>query len=66
MFDFYNKYWVPYGELLTDMERRGIYVRACVVAFGGLVWQGVEITFSAAGGCQRAFAKGRSTSASGT
>lgn len=24
--DLYVKYWLPFGELLTDMERRGIYV----------------------------------------
>ena len=22
----YSKYWLPFGELLTDMERRGIRV----------------------------------------
>lgn len=27
MFDFYLKYWLPFGEMLTDMEREGIYVR---------------------------------------
>lgn len=27
MFDFYNKYWLPFGDMLTDMERAGIYVR---------------------------------------
>jgi hypothetical protein len=26
MFDFYQQYWLPYGELLTDMERAGIQV----------------------------------------
>eukprot|EP00471_Norrisiella_sphaerica_P011153 CAMPEP_0184502572 /NCGR_PEP_ID=MMETSP0113_2-20130426/50732_1 /TAXON_ID=91329 /ORGANISM="Norrisiella sphaerica, Strain BC52" /LENGTH=1086 /DNA_ID=CAMNT_0026891819 /DNA_START=240 /DNA_END=3500 /DNA_ORIENTATION=- len=26
MFDFYSRYLVPFGELLTDMERDGIYV----------------------------------------
>lgn len=26
MFDFYNEYWRPFGEILTDMERAGIYV----------------------------------------
>lgn len=25
-FDLYVKYWVPFGELLTDMEREGIKV----------------------------------------
>lgn len=24
--DLYAKYWLPFGELLTDMERRGIHV----------------------------------------
>ncbi|CAM9558280.1 unnamed protein product [Pylaiella littoralis] len=28
MLDFYDKYYVPFGELLTDMERTGIYVEA--------------------------------------
>ncbi|CAN0444921.1 unnamed protein product, partial [Discosporangium mesarthrocarpum] len=28
MLDFYNRYYVPFGELLTDMERAGIYVAA--------------------------------------
>ena len=28
MYDFYVKYWVPFGELLTDMERNGIKVSA--------------------------------------
>jgi DNA polymerase I len=26
MLDYYNRYWRPFGELLTDMEREGIYV----------------------------------------
>lgn len=26
MYDFYQQYWAPYGELLTDMERAGIQV----------------------------------------
>jgi DNA polymerase-1 len=26
MFDFYRELWLPFGELLTDMERRGIKV----------------------------------------
>jgi DNA polymerase-1 len=26
MLDFYNRYLVPFAEMLTDMERRGIYV----------------------------------------
>jgi len=26
MFDYYLKYWRPFGELLTDMERAGIYL----------------------------------------
>jgi DNA polymerase I len=28
MYDFYQMYWVPFGELLTEMERAGVYVRA--------------------------------------
>ncbi|CAN0495692.1 unnamed protein product, partial [Ectocarpus sp. 12 AP-2014] len=28
MLDFYEMYYVPFGELLTDMERTGIYVEA--------------------------------------
>ena len=28
LFDFYNKYWRPFGELLTDLEREGIKVDA--------------------------------------
>lgn len=24
--DLYNKYWRPFGELLTDMERQGFYI----------------------------------------
>jgi DNA polymerase I-like protein with 3'-5' exonuclease and polymerase domains len=28
MWDFYQLYYVPFGELLTDMERAGIYVNA--------------------------------------
>ncbi len=27
MFDFYLRYWLAFGECLTDMEREGIYVR---------------------------------------
>jgi len=26
MWDFYQLYWAPFGELLTDMERAGIYI----------------------------------------
>lgn len=26
LLDFYNKYWLPFGEILTDMERRGFEV----------------------------------------
>lgn len=26
MFDYYNKYLVPFGEVLTDMEHAGFYV----------------------------------------
>jgi len=26
LYDFYVQYWVPFAELLTDMEHRGIYV----------------------------------------
>lgn len=26
MFDFYSTYWIPFGEILTDMEREGIRV----------------------------------------
>jgi len=26
LFDFYNAYWRPFGECLTDLERVGIYV----------------------------------------
>jgi DNA polymerase-1 len=26
MLDLYNKYWNPFGELLTDMERNGFKV----------------------------------------
>lgn len=25
-FDIYMKYWRPFGELMTDMERRGIFI----------------------------------------
>jgi hypothetical protein len=28
MWEFYQAYYVPFGELLTDMEREGIYVNA--------------------------------------
>ena len=28
MWEFYQRYYVPFGELLTDMEREGIYVDA--------------------------------------
>lgn len=28
MLDFYEMYYIPFGELLTDMERTGIYVEA--------------------------------------
>lgn len=24
--DLYERYWQPFGELLTDLERKGIYV----------------------------------------
>jgi DNA polymerase-1 len=27
MMDFYKRYWLPFGEMLTDMERVGIHVR---------------------------------------
>lgn len=27
MYDFYRRYWRPFGELLCDMEERGIHVR---------------------------------------
>jgi len=27
MYEFYMTYWRPFGELLTDMEREGIFVR---------------------------------------
>jgi len=27
LFDFYNLYWRPFGEMLVDMERAGIYIR---------------------------------------
>src|SRR5207302_138673 len=27
MWDFYWAYWRPFGEMLTDMERAGFYVR---------------------------------------
>lgn len=26
MWDFYQLYWAPFGELLTDLERVGIYI----------------------------------------
>jgi hypothetical protein len=26
MYDFFVTYWVPFGELLTDMEKMGFYV----------------------------------------
>jgi DNA polymerase I len=26
MLELYNKYWVPFGEVLTDMEREGIRI----------------------------------------
>lgn len=26
LFDLYEKYWRPFGELLTDMERQGFYM----------------------------------------
>lgn len=26
IFEIYQKYWLPFGELLTDIERRGIRV----------------------------------------
>lgn len=25
-FDLYSKYWLPFGELLTDMEREGFKI----------------------------------------
>jgi DNA polymerase-1 len=28
MWDFYQLYWLPFGEMLCDMEQTGIYVRA--------------------------------------
>jgi DNA polymerase I-like protein with 3'-5' exonuclease and polymerase domains len=27
MFDFYEEHWKPFGELLTDMEREGVYIK---------------------------------------
>lgn len=29
MLDFYNDYWKPFGELLTDMEKLGMLVNRC-------------------------------------
>lgn len=29
MRDFYNSYWKPFGELLTDMEKLGMLVNRC-------------------------------------
>ena len=26
LLDIYKKYWLPFGEILTDMEREGVYV----------------------------------------
>lgn len=26
MWDIYTKYWLPFGELLTDMEREGFKI----------------------------------------
>ena len=30
MLDFYNDFWKPFGELLTDMEKEGFLVNRCV------------------------------------
>lgn len=32
LFDFYNKFWRPFGELLTDMEKTGFLVNRSVAA----------------------------------
>lgn len=29
MWDFYQRYFVPFGEVLTDMERAGAFLYAC-------------------------------------
>ena len=29
LWDFYQQYWLPFGELLTDMEREGFLVDRC-------------------------------------
>ena len=29
MLDFYNDFWKPFGELLTDMEKEGFLVNRC-------------------------------------
>ena len=34
MWDLYVDYWLPFGELLTDMEARGVRVDRCVGAEG--------------------------------
>lgn len=26
LYDLYEEYWIPLGQILTDMEREGIYV----------------------------------------
>lgn len=26
LLEFYSKYWLPFGEVLTDMEREGIKI----------------------------------------
>jgi len=29
MMDFYDEFWKPFGELLTDMEKEGMLVDRC-------------------------------------
>lgn len=32
MWDLYEKFWRPFGELLTDMEKEGMLVNRCCLA----------------------------------
>lgn len=39
MYDVYDKYWLPFGEMLTDMERNGIKVNKEYLKVRGVYWK---------------------------
>ena len=47
MWDMYCRYWQPFGELLTDMEREGMQVNRCSMLFSALVSTQLAVLVSA-------------------